>query len=345
MPDVYIWEEVNGPVFYITVEADETVKAAGQIIVTNIQLTDNNGNYTSHYLADASAVVTAPSTLAGIIEDGIEDKPCFVTDDLTCAYVTADGMALYAKDDNGFALKDEPPYIAAAGQKLYDSRKDFDQSNWVRINLPSAVDATAYTGQLIRGIEGVLDNKTNPAITVNSLPEAVEPNPYTANWYCPANFITQDEFWFMPPKPQEYASVRWAVYKDGVFYMPVKSEVHNRNDISGAVTCKLDMYDGAVELVNNTAYELTAIVKAFNPTPEPAPQHVIGENTPKITEPSNLFEIYPITATTDDVITSVENLKTDFENGHSGRFNVLGQPVSDDYKGIVIEKGKKYIQR
>ena len=30
---------------------------------------------------------------------------------------------------------------------------------------------------------------------------------------------------------------------------------------------------------------------------------------------------------------------------NTGTFNILGQPVGDDYKGIVIKNGKKYLQR
>ncbi len=332
----------SGPIATFKVVAADGFHGTHMIEMTGIRVGDEYN--VSHTLDDYTCHITTPLTLADVIEDGEEGLTYRIIDELTCVYVTADGMALYAKDDNGFAHKDEVPYVAAPGQTRYDNFNDFDQSNWVRINLPGKIEVDAYKDKTITGIEGVFNNKTNPEITVAALPEVGDDSPYTPNMYCPANFIAQEEYWFMPPKPQEYVSVQWAVYNDGVFYMPAKSEQHNKYDISGAVACNLDMYDGE-KLIDNTAYVLTAIVKAIE-TPKPAPQYISGENNPKVTEPSTIYEIYPITAETNEIITGVSNVNIVNENNHGQRYNVLGQPVDDNYRGIVIDSnGKKYIAR
>ena len=45
-----------------------------------------------------------------------------------------------------------------------------------------------------------------------------------------------------------------------------------------------------------------------------------------------------------ETLTAIENLKID-NNVKSGRYNLMGQPVDENYKGIVIENGVKKIQR
>ena len=42
--------------------------------------------------------------------------------------------------------------------------------------------------------------------------------------------------------------------------------------------------------------------------------------------------------------TAIETLNVD-NNVKSGRYNLLGQPVNENYKGIVIENGVKKIQK
>ena len=43
--------------------------------------------------------------------------------------------------------------------------------------------------------------------------------------------------------------------------------------------------------------------------------------------------------------TTIKTVGTDDAQGNRLSYNLQGQPVSDSYKGIVIEKGKKYIQK
>ncbi|MBR5640302.1 MAG: hypothetical protein IKW83_11340, partial [Muribaculaceae bacterium] len=51
-----------------------------------------------------------------------------------------------------------------------------------------------------------------------------------------------------------------------------------------------------------------------------------------------------MTLTIEGTITGIETINA-ANNVKSGRYNLLGQPVNENYKGIVIENGVKKIQR
>lgn len=303
------------------------------IEMSNIRVGDEA--QVSYKLEDYQCHVTTPITLAELVETGIEGVRYRLSDVLTGVYMP-NGATIFAKDDNGFARQGEVPYVVAAGQTQYDNPNAFDQSNWIRINLPAST-VTEYAGHEVSGIEGVLVNKLNPEIDVKEEPIVGDESPYEANWYCPANFIKQADYFLMPPKPQEFARIRWAVYHEGAFYVPQKTETNNTFDLCGAVKANFDAFYTGDPLIDGAVYELTAIIRAIDNT-QPVPKNVM----PKITDLSTQFEICPITAITNHIITSVEDLKTD------GRqdglyYNLLGQPVSHPSSGIYIHNGKKVI--
>jgi hypothetical protein len=58
-------------------------------------------------------------------------------------------------------------------------------------------------------------------------------------------------------------------------------------------------------------------------------------------DPSKDEDIYtPWAGTT---YTGIDNINVDNNNGSTQRYNILGQPVDSNYRGIVIEKGKKIL--
>lgn len=278
-PGLSIYEN-DGAIFHITVKATDGLHASSEIVVKNVVLTETG--YISHYLDNATSTVTKPSTLADYIDSGVIDKPCIINEALTCAYISSDGQTMWLKDDNGFAQKDVPPYAptdeqTAAGKAL-DNAADFDQSNWVAVTLPQALSAeqvAQYLGHTVTGITGVLNDKLNPAITIDELPTIGDANEFTANVYRIANFDEQAEYWLVPPKAQEYAQVTSAVYNDGAFYMPAASTKYNVENLIGVVSANLDNYEGET-LVNGTRYEITGIIKALQQraSSAPAAQHI-----------------------------------------------------------------------
>ncbi len=55
------------------------------------------------------------------------------------------------------------------------------------------------------------------------------------------------------------------------------------------------------------------------------------------------YEIYPITV--DGVLTAIEDLKVEAANTQAPIYNLAGQRVDATYKGVVIQNGRKFIQR
>ena len=49
-----------------------------------------------------------------------------------------------------------------------------------------------------------------------------------------------------------------------------------------------------------------------------------------------------VTITVEDIATAVTTVHADTPSG-GRRYNLMGQPVGNDYKGIVIEDGKKRV--
>jgi len=331
----------DGPVFTFVVQADATFEG-GVIECKYSEMTDEA--YEAHNGPDTECQVSVVKamTLAQMVADGKLGSTYEISEPLTCVFITSDGKSIFAKDDNGFALSGQPPYAPSEGQIQFERASSFDQSNWVEIQLDAPVTPDEYEtlmGHKISGVRGTLINKDNPTLTTNVPPTGGEFDGYVANWYCPANFVAQESYYLMPPKPQEYANIRWAIYQDEAFYIPEKTENHNRSDLNGAVRAKMALYEGE-PLANGTVYELTAIIRAIEPSATPVPRKA----TPKVTEPSTMYEIYPITSVTDAIITDIESIKA--ENDEDGLYyNLLGQPVRNPGPGIYLHNGRKVIVR
>ncbi|MBQ9586217.1 MAG: hypothetical protein IJR20_09510 [Muribaculaceae bacterium] len=338
----------SGAIATFQVTASEDFHGKNEILLSGIRVGDINN--VSYGLDDFTCYVTTPMTLADIIEEGEEGLRYSVNESLTCVYVTADGKTLYAKDDNAFAMKDVWPYQPSESQidnnKIFDAPGDFDQSNWVAINLPEALSSnqlSEYIGHKISGITGLLKSRLNPEIDADAVPEAGEENKYIPNLYTIASFAESNTYFAMPAKPQEYVYIHWAVYKDGNFYMPKSENGVNTEHLNGVVTARLDLYEGE-PFDNNVMYELKGIVKALKPRSsaygaslkyEPVPVNV------QEGEPSTYYEFYPIESSTNDYVTGISSVNVGNEDGTY--YNLLGQPVINPTPGIYIKNGKKVI--
>ena len=299
----------EGPLFYITVKATDNLKACDLIKVYNSTLSDPT--YARSYNPPTFyAAATTPKPLADVVDEGIEDRPCEVSEELTAVQVSKDGTTLWAKDSNAWAKNAAWPYAPTQeqidGPHLYDKAADFDQSNWVAITLPTALssaDVAKYIGHKISGVSGKLTSKLNPAITMTTMPTAGEASSYTLNTYCVANFVPQERTFFMRPKPQEVANVRWAVYKDGAFYVPAETKKGVADPYEGAVTAKTDYYEGTTELTNNQLYLLKGVMEALPQAPSKA-----ESVDPKDSPLSTLFNLQVIDAQTSGTVTNIDDV-------------------------------------
>lgn len=341
-PEYAIWG-TEGVIFYFKVKAGEETHVSSEIVIKNVVLTESG--YTSHIFADATGNVTMPGTLADYVDGGREAKPCVISESLACIYVSADGKTLYAKDDNAFAMKNSWPYQPTQDQvdnkKIYDKPASFDQSNWVAINLPDGEDGKNLKGKMISGVKGTFKSKLNPEIDLDIVPETGDDaEAYTPNLYTVASFADAPNTYFvMPPKPMEYASIRWAVYKDGNFYVQKNDGHINTENLNGVVKANTKMYVGD-EFQNGYVYDLTAVVKALKPRVDGS-KYEPGEYPVQDGEPSTYYELYPLTSSTEGMVTGINEIGVNRED--NTYYNLLGQPVSNPTPGIYIKNGKKVL--
>lgn len=284
-------------------------------------------------------------TLAELVANGVAGNEYRITNTLTVVYISYDGKTLFAKDNNEFALSNQVPFAPTAQQiadnLLFDDVSKFDQSNWIAINLPQALDdPDFYFNHYITDIEGTLNNTLNPEITLEKMPTLTSGASYTPNIMCVANFANSNKYFLVPPKPMEYVRIHWAVYKDGYFYMPAKGEHgFNTEGLTGAIKVNNEMI-GGYNFNNNDAYEFFAIVRALNyRTASPSLLAIDNVNI-ETSEPSRYYEIYPVEVKgiTTGIGTINENRKAD-----GIYYNLMGQPVANPTPGIYIRDGRKVI--
>ncbi len=115
----------------------------------------------------------------------------------------------------------------------------------------------------------------------------------------------------------------------------------NLVQISGV---KLDSVDG-----NLYAYQGDAQIQIYDSFKKLAGVQIVKGNENNIVTGilvvyKDTYEIYPITV--DGIVTTaITDLKADSANTYSPVYNLAGQRVQPSYKGVVIQNGKKFIQR
>ena len=214
--------------------------------------------------------------LEDLVKVGVEGNPYTISNPLIAAHVTWDDnkgkFAIFAKDDEMYAEKRYPlegqqeytiDYVNQDGTIVNTvEQKDYDQSNWVEILIPSGItgktaDVNAYQDTLrmlqeryvnkilVAGtVSGTYVDDLNPTIDMGTKRPSVQETgrEYKPNFYCTANFLAEniddidgamsyrtddlggDYYFFMDAKPQEFCQVVWAYYtrEDSVFVAPAQ---------------------------------------------------------------------------------------------------------------------------
>ena len=294
-----------------------------------------------------------------IVNYGVVGREYTVADALTGVYVDVKGC-LYAKDDNHWLTPDraypgEVDYMKATG--LLASRGgEYDQSNWVVLeNVTSPND---FVGYVINAetITGVLLDKQNPAISVTADPERGGQQNYAYNTYVPASLMSRTQvgsndriYAFVRPKPQEVANYEWTIYGgDYDFYMPAPDEDNNINNaqLMGGFTISNELYDGVMpDLEHGGYYPFSAITHCVDDDEDhwrskKAESAYWDPFTDSGITP--YFTVYPLTLPEEPIVTSTPTILRDHTNS-TQRYNLWGQPVSADHKGIVIHNGKLHL--
>ena len=218
-----------------------------------------------------------------------------------------------AEDDDNF------PIEIQGNTRL--NQADYDQSNWLEVHL-TGNNANSFKDKVIKGgsIRGKFTSKLNPTMAdVTLTTEDINTESTTAyapNYYMAANFFGSQNcgsemagheghghFFFMNPKPQEYAHVVWAVYNadDNTMNMTTATE-HNTHKFQGSFKVNMSMNDGIETLGNGVGYnDFTAIIRL----------KTAGKSAPmlKDSKPANAeYEVFPLNITnqTPTAINTVE---------------------------------------
>ena len=135
---------------------------------------------------------------------------------LTVMGFSDDYFTIYAKDDNQYATPDVPDSTQVDYQE-----GNYDQSNWVAIYMPDAIDAEKaddIRGRYIINMNAMLISKQSPEMEVYDILTFGEKNENAKmNTFLPANFLGSQKvdsvnYFLVRPKPMEIDTVRCAMW-------------------------------------------------------------------------------------------------------------------------------------
>ena len=238
----------------------------------------NGGYYNANGLV--GVVKDNVMTLADIISKGEVGKEYVVADDLTSVWLNGQGKWLWVKDEDGDALN---PSYNTQSLPVPDLTADmeYDQSNWAQLilNTPAA-NAQDIQGHMLlaQTVIGRLTDAANPTFELLANPIPAASAPYTPNTFFPANFVEQETYFMVEPKPQEYVNVEWAICREKlndttyVMAIPKSDGDVNGENLSGAFKAivkqgyweDLASFDPASSIRVNYGYGLTGIVRAID---------------------------------------------------------------------------------
>lgn len=317
----------------------------------------NGGYYTTDGL-QGMAHDNIKSLADAIKSDANLNKDFIISNDIVAVYVDQKGQKrLFAKDADGEALNISRN---ADGKKIHPTMTDwtYDQSNWVEIILPGELqtseDLEMFTNKTLLGqtIVGKITNIENPTIEVGAYPIPTSktvvytPNNYVAANFMPADYAPNAEYFLVEPKPQEYATIKWAVYHDGMFYVPEKSggESNQAYDvvIEGAVPLSSDnsYYDqnGEPNFQDGAVYTLTVIIK-HKGSPAGAPRlKADGEQMGYGSAVASNWEVAIVKAEQDspNVWTPIDIVDSGREVARVRYYNLMGVESNRPFQGVNI---------
>ncbi|MBR5085745.1 MAG: chitobiase/beta-hexosaminidase C-terminal domain-containing protein [Muribaculaceae bacterium] len=291
-------------------------------------------------------------TLRKLCADGVETHEYKISNNLLGVYASKDGTKLWVKDDTGQSIwktgpdatyKDNFPIDAEDNTRL--EQANYDQSNWCELIMADE-NAALFVGKIISGgsIQGRFTEKTNPTLDGVSLDEDAiySAGSYAPNYYMPANFYGNQDcrnenhtdnghYFFMAPKPQEYAMVVWAIWDSQNNQMIISDDpTKNVHGFKGSFSINLNMNDGITDtddlhdgVDDGFAYNFSAIIRKVSSSKD-------GN--------SANYMIYPVdlNAPTDPA-TAIESILAGNGEVKSVKFyNVAGIESNVPFQGINI---------
>ena len=233
--------------------------------------------YPLENLQDLGKLTLPVRTLAAMLADSTIKSGVYypiVDSTLTVVRVLEGDSVLLAKDDNLYPS----PSVMDSTQVDYLKMKGivpnsliYDQSNWVKILLPEALDSTAVAGMLghtLTGLEATLTDLHNPTLVASEMPTTGNKNDYTLNTFVPATFagsqtVDSTSYFLVAPKPLEVATLTQAMWNDstGRFEVPMYPDSSRLDGLQGSFKADWALYpDSVPALQHGRIYQFTGVV-------------------------------------------------------------------------------------
>ena len=269
---------------------------------------------------------------------------------------------------------------------LMSGKGRYDQSNWVKLTLSTqypgieSMDADAQKRELHKlegmvlpaeSVRGQLVNNVNPEmrLALQALPESNQANNYNQdpNVFVTSSFIgTQeceepaDEFghvhrntyFFVTPKPQEFAKITWAVYGgDNAFYVPKHGsyayvdghyEFMNEGDLDGYFPVQWNLQPKPNDITVNQAYSFHAIIRLAD---ESQTTTTGGGSTLRAGQPTVDYKPYsgtvkyvvsPIDISSANIITAVSDVTKTKTVKQVRYYNLTGIESCEPFDGVNV---------
>lgn len=228
--------------------------AAGELVVCPLEILKEK--VSEHTIAEIIATPSFKSGYSYVVNDS----------SLRVMYVSSNGSTLYVKDDGGYATPEKP----TTEQTVYQ-KGDYDQSNWLALHLPQALDDTQkaqYKGKFVKSFRGVLENKVNMSFKLIDMPQMGEKDTTVAfNSFIPANLqgsqmVDSVSYFLMRPKPMEIDTIRSVMWNgfNKTIEMPYNPEKYGMLTFKGVAKVDTSLYEtDSVKLNDNYVYDMIAL--------------------------------------------------------------------------------------
>lgn len=206
---------------------------------------------------------------------------------LTVMGFSDDYFTIYAKDDNQYATPDVPDSTQVDYQE-----GNYDQSNWVAIYMPDAIDAEKaddIRGRYIINMDAMLISKQSPEMEVYDILTFGEKNENAKmNTFLPANFLGSQKvdsvnYFLVRPKPMEIDTVRCAMWNKAAdrFEMPFVAADFDVPQFEGAMKPVFMLTEGdKSDLKDGYVYDLLVQTRVNDNETFGYVSKVLGEQKP-----------------------------------------------------------------
>ena len=304
-----------------------------------------------------------------VIENEPDDNPATVT--LRGVWYSRVKGTLFAKGNNDYNNKSVNGYGYIDFARMETSAGvlqnwDYDQSNWVEILPSETVTKEQLKGLLYKDfvLYGKKISSVNPCFEAISYEDLHTEGEYTPNHFTPVHFNGScfqqrsdgEWYFFVEPKPNEFAIIDWAIYNNGAFYAYANTGFNGTINVDWGYHDKFydpqymttDLTEGELNecgsnpgtLINLNGYTNWFAIIKLNETPatQNAPGMYGANDVAPSTNETAKYTVYPILLN-DKNATAIETISNDkVARTLKGTryYNLMGVESSTPFQGVNI---------